>query len=107
MKDKLRNEAIEDLKKNIGILKDLKTGCAVLGLACGGMGLAFAGVGILEGTIACNIGLAILIPSYVSAKVSQHRLEKLKEELESSTKEEFDVFKEYNLTDEDDLNKDR
>ena len=107
MKDKLKNEAIEDLKKNIGILKDLKTDCAVLGLAWGCMGLIFSGVGILEGSIACNIGLAVLIPSYVSAKVSQYRLEKIKKELESSTKEEFDIFEEYNLTDEDDLNKDR
>ena len=70
-------------------------------------GIAFADVGILEGSIACNTGLAILLSSFVSAKVSQHRMEKIKEELESSTKEEFDIFEEYNLTDEDNLNKDR
>ena len=107
MRDKYKSDEIEDLKNNIGMLKNIRIGCASLGLTCGCMGLAFAGVGILEGTIACNVGLAVLIPSYVSAKVSQYRMEKAKEELESTTKEEFDIFEEYNLTDEDDLNKDR
>lgn len=92
---------IEQIKKNLSILKILKKDCAVFGLTCSCIGLVFAGVGMLEGVVASQTGLTLSLTAYLASTIAQHKLEKKEKEINATTCQNSNASTKHYFNDED------